>query len=120
MLGDELESLLSPDEYASARATVYNAYYTSPLIMRGMHDALKRLGVPADATVLEPGCGTGNFMSHAPAGMKFIGVEKDGLTGRIARVLHPGHDIRIEPFQNSRLPTVDAVIGNPPFGNVDI
>ena len=119
-LGDELTSLLTPEEYASAKATTYNAYYTSPLIMRAMHDALKRLGVPSDATVLEPGCGTGNFMNHAPAGMRFIGVEKDGLTGRIARVLHPGHDIRIEPYQDSRLPMVDAVIGNPPFGKVDI
>ena len=119
-LGDELTSLLTPEEYASARATTYNAYYTSPLIMRAMHEALKRLGVPSDATVLEPGCGTGNFMNHAPAGMRFIGVEKDGLTGGIARVLHPGHDIRIEPYQDSRLPMVDAVIGNPPFGKVDI
>ena len=85
-----------------------------------MHSALSRLGVPADATVLEPGCGTGNFMAAAPPGARFIGVEKDNISGRIARVLHPGHDIRIEPFQDSRLPQVDAVIGNPPFGDVDI
>jgi N12 class adenine-specific DNA methylase/predicted RNA methylase len=119
-LGDELKSLLTPEQYESARATVYNQYFTSPVVMRAMHGALKQLGIPSNATVLEPGCGTGNFMSHAPDGMHFIGVEKDGLTGRIARALHPGHDIRIEPFQDSRLPAVDAVIGNPPFGDVDI
>jgi N12 class adenine-specific DNA methylase len=119
-LGEELTSLLTPEQYDSARATVYNQFFTAPIEMRAMHAALKQLGVPATATVLEPGCGVGNFMSHAPDGMRFIGIEKDGLTGRIARALHPGHDIRIEPFQDSRLPAVDAVIGNPPFGDVDI
>ena len=119
-LGDELASLLTPEEYTSARATTYNAFYTSPIVIRAMHGALERLGVPADALVLEPGCGTGNFMSLAPEGMRFIGVEKDGISGRIARTLHPGQDIRIEGFQESRLPTVDAVIGNPPFGDVGI
>jgi N12 class adenine-specific DNA methylase len=120
VLGEKLQSLLPPAQYESARGTVFNAYYTSPIVMRAMHQALQRLGVPANATVLEPGCGTGNFMRQAPDGMRFIGVEKDGLSGRLARVLHPRHDIRIEPFQESRLPPVDAVIGNPPFGDVDI
>ncbi len=118
--GDELKSLLTPEEYDSARATVINAYYTSPVIMTAMHDALKRLGVPPDATVLEAGCGVGNFIASAPSGYRFIGVEKDGLTGRIARALHPSHDIRIEPFQDSRIPPIDAVIGNPPFGDIPI
>ena len=62
------------------------------------------------------GAGRGNFVAQAPAGMHFIGIEKDSISGRIARALHPGHDIRIEGFQDSRLPIVDAVIGNPPFG----
>ena len=85
-----------------------------------MHAALARLGVPADATVLEPGCGIGNFLAHAPAGMRFIGVELDRLSGRIARVLHPGHDIRIENFRDTRLPEgrIDAVIGNVPFADL--
>jgi N12 class adenine-specific DNA methylase len=120
ILGDELKSLLNSDEYESARHTTFNAFYTSPTVIAAMHDALSRLGVPANATVLEPGCGIGNFMSYAPVGMHFIGVEKDGLSGRIARVLHPTRDIRIEAFQDSRLPVVDAVIGNPPFGKVDL
>jgi N12 class adenine-specific DNA methylase/predicted RNA methylase len=119
-LGDELKSLINPAEYESARATVYNQYFTSPVVMRAMHRALSRLGVPPEATVLEPGCGTGNFMTHAAAGRRFIGIEKDSLSGRIARALHPDHDIRIESFQDSRVPPVDAVIGNPPFGDVEI
>ncbi|MDR3635869.1 MAG: DEAD/DEAH box helicase family protein [Isosphaeraceae bacterium] len=120
VLGEELKSLLTPAEYESARATTYNAFYTSPAVVAAMHGALKRMGLPNDATVLEPGCGCGNFMAQAPEGMRFIGVEKDSLTGRIARALYPSHDIRIEPFQDSRLPPVDAVIGNPPFGDVPI
>ena len=67
-----------------------------------MHDALARLGVPGDATVLEPGCGTGNFMALAPEGMRFIGVELDGISGRIARALHPAADIRIENFRDTQ------------------
>ena len=119
-LGDELKSLLTPEEYDSARRTVFSQYFTSPVVMQAMHLGVRRLGVPENATVLEPGCGTGNFMSHAPAGHRFIGVELDSISGRIARVLHPEADIRIEGFQDSRIPPVDAVIGNPPFGDVDI
>jgi N12 class adenine-specific DNA methylase/predicted RNA methylase len=119
-LGDELKSLLSPTEYDSARHTVFSQFFTSPVVMQAMHRAIRRLGVAEDALVLEPGCGTGNFMSSAPAGMRFIGVELDSVSGRIARALHPEADIRIEGFQDSRVPLVDAVIGNPPFGDVDI
>jgi 16S rRNA A1518/A1519 N6-dimethyltransferase RsmA/KsgA/DIM1 with predicted DNA glycosylase/AP lyase activity len=73
-----------------------------------------------DATVLEPGCGIGNFMGLAPEGMRFIGVELDSLSGRIARALYPGHDIRIENFRDTRLPEgrIDAVIGNVPFADL--
>ena len=87
-----------------------------------MFEALRRLGVPEDATVLEPGCGSGNFLELAPEGMHFIGVELDSLSGRIARALFPGHDIRIENFRDTRLPEggVDAVIGNPPFADVKL
>ncbi len=119
-LGEELKSLLTPEEYDSAKRTTFNAFYTSPIVMQAMHKALARLGVPANATVLEPGAGIGNFMGMAPAGMHCIGVELDSLSGRIAKTLYPQHDIRIEPFQDSRLPPVDAVIGNPPFANVNI
>ncbi|WP_165248145.1 N-6 DNA methylase [Paludisphaera soli] len=85
-----------------------------------MHDALSRLGVPQDGVALEPGCGVGNCMSQAPAGRRFIGVELDSLSGRTARVLHPTADIRIENFGDTRLPKLDAVIGNVPFADVKL
>jgi len=118
-LGEQLRALLTPEEYTSARRTVTNAYYTSSLVIGAMHEALARLGVPQDATVLEPGCGSGNFIRLAPPGMHFIGVEKDSISGRIARALYPDHDIRIEDFVDTRLPAgrIDAVIGNVPFMN---
>ncbi len=121
-LGDELKSLLSPAEYDSARRTVFSQFFTSPVVMTAMHAALARLGVPETATVLEPGCGVGNFMSHAPAGQRFIGVEMDSISGRIARALHPDADIHIENFAQTRLPegSVDAVLGNPPFADVKL
>ena len=121
-LGETLRMLLSPEEYESAKRTTFNAFYTSPTVIRAMHEALGRLGVPREATVLEPGCGTGNFMALAPQGMRFIGVELDSLSGRIARTLHPAHDIRIENFRDTLLPEgcIDAVIGNVPFADVKL
>ncbi len=103
-LGEELKALLTPEEYASARRTTFNAFYTSSTVIQAMYEALERLGVPATATVLEPGCGPGRFLYLAPEGMRFIGVELDCISGRIARALHPGQDIRIENFRDTRLP----------------
>jgi N12 class adenine-specific DNA methylase len=82
--------------------------------------AAARLGVPPDATVLEPGCGVGHFMAYAPPAARFLGVEQDSVSGRIARLLHPGHDIRIENFRDTRLPEggIDAVVGNVPFADL--
>jgi len=122
MLGEELRALLSPEDYDSAKRTTFNAFYTSPLVIGAMHDALARLGVPENATVLEPGCGIGNFIAYAPEGLRFIGVELDRISGRIARALHPKHDIRIENLRDTRLPEdrIDAVIGNVPFADVKI
>ncbi len=119
-IGEELKSLLTPDAYASAKRTTFNAFYTSAVVIAAMHTALAKLGVPNNACVLEPGCGTGNFMSLAPEGMKFIGVELDSISGRLARALHPDADIRIESFADTRLPQIDAVIGNPPFADVKL
>jgi N12 class adenine-specific DNA methylase len=121
-LGDELKALLSPAEYDSAKRTTFNAFYTSPVVIAAMYEAIRRLGVPSDSTVLEPGCGTGNFLSHAPKGMHFIGIELDSISGRIARALHPGQDIRIENFRDTRLGEgkIDAVIGNVPFADLKL
>ena len=121
-IGEELQSLLSAEEYASARATVFNAFYTSPIVIKAMHQAITRLGIPGNATLLEPGCGIGNFMSYGQPSTRFIGVEMDSISGRIARALHPEADIRIENFRDTRLPDgkIDAVIGNPPFADVKL
>ncbi len=86
-LGEKLRSLLSPDDYDSAKRTTFNAFYTSPKVMTSMHQAMDRLGVPENGHVLEPGCGIGNFMGVAPDEMQFIGVELDRTSGRIAQGL---------------------------------
>ena len=119
-LGEELKAVLSPAEYESAKRTTFNAFYTSPTVIAAIHDGIARLGVPATALVLEPGCGIGNFMRMAPAGMRFVGIELDQTSGRIARLLHPTQDIRIENFRDTRLSAdgVDAVIGNVPFADL--
>jgi len=121
-LGEDLKSLLSPKEYASARRTVFNAFYTSPTVIAAMHEAISRLGVPRNATILEPGCGIGNFMRQGREGAHYIGVEMDSISGRIARALHPEHDICIENFRDTRLPEgrIDAVIGNVPFADLKL
>jgi SAM-dependent methyltransferase len=121
-LGEELQALLTADEYASARRTVFNAFYTSPAVISAMFSALSRLGVPPGATVLEPGCGSGNFLAFAGKGMHFTGIELDSLSGRIAKARFPSHDIRIESFRDTRLPeaSFDAVVGNPPFADVKL
>ena len=89
-LGDELQSLLTPEEYDSAKRTTYTAFYTSPIVMQAMHEAMAQLGLPQEATVLEPGCGAGGFLSLAPEGQRYIGVEMDSLSGRIAKAIYPG------------------------------
>jgi len=121
-LGEELKTLLTPDEYDSAKRTTFNAFYTSPTVIAGMHDAIRRLGISGSATILEPGCGIGNFMGQGAAGQHFIGVELDSISGRIARAIHPEHDIRIESFRDTKLPEgrIDAVIGNVPFSDLKL
>jgi hypothetical protein len=121
-LGEELLSLLTPSEYDSAKRSTFNAFYTPPVVIQAMYDALARLGIPPDANVLEPGCGPGRFLGQAPEGMRFIGVELESLSGRIARLLHPRADIRIEDFRDTRLPEgcIDAAIGNVPFADLKV
>jgi SAM-dependent methyltransferase len=116
-LGEELKSLLTPQEYDSAKRTTFCAFYTSPIVIDAMHQALTQLGVPDGATVLEPGCGSGSFMLP---GKRYIGIELDSISGRIARALHPDADIRIEDFAETKLPELDGVIGNVPFADLKL
>ena len=88
-----------------------------------MHEAIARLGVPDNAT--DPGTRLRHRQFHEPRpaeGMRFIGVELDSISGRIARALHPGQDIRIENFRDTKLPEdrIDAVIGNVPFADLKL
>ncbi len=117
-IGGELKAVLTPEEYDSAKRTTFSQFFTAPVVMEAMHDALGRLGVPQSAVILEPGCGVGNFMSHGRPGQRFIGVELDSISGRIAGLLHPEADIRIENFRDTKLPALDAAIGNVPFADV--
>ncbi len=121
-LGEELKSLLTPEEYDSAKRTTFNAFYTSPTVIRSIHQALGEMGVPESATILEPGCGSGNFLALANPKSHFIGVEMDSISGRVAKYRHPEQDIRIENFRDTRLPEgrIDAVVGNVPFADVKL
>jgi N12 class adenine-specific DNA methylase len=121
-LGQKLMGLLTPEEMASAKRSTFNAFYTSPIVVAAMHHALARLGVPNDGLVLEPGCGTGNFLTQAPRAMRFVGVELDSISGRIAQALHPNQEILIENFRDTKLSekSFDAVIGNVPFADLKL
>ena len=121
-LGEELTNLLTPAEFDSAKRTTFNAFYTSPTVITAIHEGITRLGLPSDATILEPGCGTGNFMSYGRPGARFIGIELDSISGRIAKAIHPDQDIRIENFRDTRLPEnqIDAVVGNVPFADLKL
>ncbi len=117
-----LKELLRPDEYSSARATVLNAHYTSPTVVRAMYAAVTRLGFN-HGRVLEPACGLGHFFGLMPDAMRershLTGIEIDPLTARLAKVLYPGADIRAQPFENATLATnsFDLAISNVPFGD---
>ncbi len=119
-LGNELKSTLTLDEYESAKRTTFNAFYTSPIVIDAMHQALSRLGMKNPGRVLEPGCGTGNFLKQLADSSHCIGVELDSITGRMTQAIYPNQDIRIENFRDTKLAdnSLDAVIGNVPFANI--
>jgi SAM-dependent methyltransferase len=112
-----LRDLLTDDELAAARTTVLNAHYTDPAVVRQTWRAVTELGFTG-GRVLEPGCGSGNFIGHAPASAEMVGVELDPITARIAAVLYSSANIRTEGFEHTRLPEASfvAAVGNVPFG----
>lgn len=116
---DQLRELLSEDEYASARRNTINAHFTDAEIVRAIWDGLGDLGF-SGGLVLEPGCGSGNFIGLAPAGTTMVGVEWDPTSAAIAAALYPDARIRSESFAATRLPeaSVHAVVGNVPFGPI--
>lgn len=119
----ELSELLTPQEYAQARSTVNDAFYTSPTVIDGIYEALTNFGFKG-GNVLEPAMGIGNFfgrMSEAmQANSQLYGVEIDSLSGRIAQALYPDADIAIQGFEKNRFQngSFDVAVGNVPFGEL--
>ena len=115
----ELKNLLSEDEYAAARSSTLNAHYTSPTVIRGIYDAVERMGFRS-GNILEPSMGVGNFFGMLPDSMadsRLYGVELDSITGRIAKKLYPQADITIAGFETTdRRDFYDLAVGNVPFG----
>ena len=119
----ELKELLSEDEYAAARSSVLNAHYTSPTVIRGIYDAVERMGFRS-GNILEPSMGVGNFFGMLPDTMQdslLYGVELDSITGRIAKKLYPQADITVAGFETTdRRDFYDLAVGNVPFGQYKV
>ena len=119
----ELKGLLSEDEYAAARSSTLNAHYTSPTVIRGIYDAVERMGFRS-GNILEPSMGVGNFFGMLPDSMadsRLYGVELDSITGRIAKKLYPQADITVAGFETTdRRDFYDLAVGNVPFGQYKV
>ena len=120
----ELKSLLDEDEYAAARASSLTAFYTPPVVIRGIYKALSQMGF-TQGNILEPSCGTGNFLGLLPAdmaGSKAYGVELDSISGRIAQQLYQNASISVNGFEKVQMPDsfFDVVVGNVPFGDFKV
>lgn len=120
----QLKALLEPEEYELARASTLNAHYTPPIVIQAMYKCLERMGFRS-GNILEPACGTGNFLGLVPESFqdsRLFGVELDSITGRIAKQLYPGASITVNGFEKMTLPDsfFDLAIGNVPFGGYGV
>jgi N12 class adenine-specific DNA methylase len=126
VVADELKNLLTPEEYASARASTPNAHYTSPEVVQAIWQAMERFGLQPGAQILEPSMGVGHFFGLMPEtlypGTTRTGVELDSVTARIASKLYPDSIIHAKGLEDTLLPknSFDAAIGNIPFGNYPV
>lgn len=121
---EELKSLLDSEEYAAARASSLTAFYTPPVVIRGIYKALSQMGF-TQGNILEPSCGTGNFLGLLPAdmaGSKAYGVELDSISGRIAGQLYQNASISVNGFETVQMPDsfFDVAVGNVPFGDFKV
>jgi SAM-dependent methyltransferase len=116
---DQLSRLLTPAEFAAAARNTLNAHYTDADLVRAIWDGIGQLGFTG-GRVLEPGCGSGNFIGFAPAGAQVTGVELEPVTAQIAAALYPDADIVHESFADTRARegSFDLAIGNVPFGSL--
>lgn len=119
----QLKGLLTEEEYAAARSSVLNAHYTSPTVIRGIYDAVERMGFRS-GNILEPSMGVGNFFGMLPDSMadsRLYGVELNSITGRIAKKLYPQADITVAGFETTdRRDFYDLAVGNVPFGQYKV
>ena len=120
----ELKTVLSDEEYRAAMESTLTAFYTPPVVIKAMYEALDRLGF-SKGNILEPSCGVGNFLGLLPDSMadsRLYGVEIDPLSGKIARQLYQRASIAIEGFEDTKLPDshFDVVLGNVPFGEFKV
>ena len=121
---EELKSLLDLEEYAAARASSLTAFYTPPVVIRGIYKALSQMGF-TQGNILEPSCGTGNFLGLLPAdmaGSKAYGVELDSISGRIAQQLYQNASVSVNGFETVQMPDsfFDVAVGNVPFGDFKV
>ena len=121
---NELKDLLTDAEYAAARESTLTAFYTPPVVIRGIYAALGQMGF-TQGNILEPSCGIGNFLGMLPenmSGSKLYGVELDDLSGRIARQLYQKSSIAVQGYEKTAFPDnfFDAAIGNVPFGQFHV
>ncbi len=121
---EELKSLLDSEEYAAARASTLTAFYTPPVVIRGIYKALAQMSF-TQGNILEPSCGTGNFLGLLPtdmAGSKAYGVELDSISGRIAGQLYQNASISVNGFETVQMPDsfFDVAVGNVPFGDFKV
>ena len=121
---NELKEILTDEEYKSARASTLTAFYTPPVVINAIYDTLKSMGVE-QANILEPSCGTGNFLGMLPQEMqssKLYGVELDSISGKIAKQLYQKANIKVQGYEKADLPDsfFDIAIGNVPFGDFKV
>ena len=120
----ELKDLLTDAEYAAARESTLTAFFTPPVVIRGIYAALGQMGF-TQGNILEPSCGIGNFLGMLPesmSGSKLYGVELDDLSGRIARQLYQKSSIAVQGYEKTAFPDnfFDVAIGNVPFGQFHV
>ena len=119
----ELKTVLTPEEYAAARASTLNAHYTSPTVIHAIYDAVEQMGF-RQGNILEPSMGVGNFFGLLPESMqqsRLYGVELDSISGRIAKKLYPNAEITVAGFETTdRRDFYDLAVGNVPFGDYKV
>ena len=119
-----LKNLLDETEYSQARESTLTAFYTPPVVIRTMYKALENMGLKT-GNILEPSCGTGNFIGMLPDSLKdckIYGVELDSISGRIARQLYQKSSVAVQGYEDTNLPNsfFDVAVGNVPFGDFKV